>query len=196
MNIGRERADAARNRVRILAAARALMTERALSEICMDAIAERAGVGKGTLYRRFPERASLYMALLDEDARALQERVIAGFDLPKSTAARELILQLLTELFEFVVRNREILSTAASSHRAGPGRYDHPGHAWQRHSLVAFLRSAVTKGELAPMDLELWAELLLAGLHPDLIQWFIAGGSTPEQLRLRYRDAWLRQLGL
>ena len=165
------------------------MAERSLADICMDAIAERAGVGKGTLYRRFPERASLYMALLDEDARALQEQVIAGFGLPVMTSPRIFALRLLTELFDFVFRNREILSSAASSHRAGPQRYDHPGHAWQRQSLMAFLRAATRKGELAASDLEATAELLLAGLHPDLLEWLLSDSRTVEQLRTHYREA-------
>lgn len=196
VGLGRERADAARNRERILSAARALMAERPISTICMEAIAERAGVGKGTLYRRFPERASLYIALLDEDARQLQERVIAGFDLPAGTAALELVFRLLSEFFAFSLRNAEILSTALASHPAGSARYDHPGHAWQRTALIAFLKQAVRKGELAPLDLELHAELFLAGLHPDLIQWFLARGGTAELLEARYRASWSRQLGV
>lgn len=196
VGLGRERADAARNRERILGAARELMAERPISSICMDAIAERAGVGKGTLYRRFPERASLYIALLDEDAKQLQERIIAGFELPAGATALELVFRLLSELFAFSLRNAEILSTALASHPAGSARYDHPGHTWQRSSLIAFLKQAVRKGELSPLDLELHAELILAGLHPDLIQWFIARGSPPELLEARYLEAWKRQLGL
>lgn len=196
VRLGRERADAARNRERILEAARALMAERPISTICMDAIAERAGVGKGTLYRRFPERATLYIALLDEEARALQDRVIAGFELPADTTALEYIFTLLSELFRFALRHAELLSHAMASHEAGPSRYDHPGYAWQRSALIAFMKRAVQKKDLAAMDLELSAELLLAGLHPDLLQWFIARGSPPEVLEARYRDAWKRQLGV
>lgn len=196
MKLGRERADAARNRERILEAARALMAERPIQDICMDAIAERAGVGKGTLYRRFPERASLYIALLDDDSKQLQERVIAGFDLPPETMATDLVLRLLSELFDFNLRNAQILSKALASHPAGPTRHDHPGHAWQRHALAAFLRQAVRKEELPPLDLDLEAELLIAGLHPDLVLWFVSKGVDPVELKARYQAAWRRQLGL
>ena len=44
----------------------------------MDAIAAAAGVGKGTLFRRFGDRAGLALALLQEQTRALQEAIIRG----------------------------------------------------------------------------------------------------------------------
>ena len=59
-----ERADAARNRRRILAAAEKLFAENGVSCTSMDAIAAEAGVGKGTLFRRFGDRASLARCLL------------------------------------------------------------------------------------------------------------------------------------
>jgi AcrR family transcriptional regulator len=60
----RLRRDAARNRQRILAAARELFAERGL-EVGVDQIAARAGVGMGTLYRRFPTKAALIDAIFD-----------------------------------------------------------------------------------------------------------------------------------
>lgn len=44
----------------------------------MEDLARAAGVGKGTLYRRFPDRASIAVALLDEHERTLQERLLRG----------------------------------------------------------------------------------------------------------------------
>jgi AcrR family transcriptional regulator len=59
------RADAARNRQKVLAAARAVFAEHG-SEAQMDAIARRAGVGVGTLYRHFPTKQTLAEALVEE----------------------------------------------------------------------------------------------------------------------------------
>jgi AcrR family transcriptional regulator len=77
-NEPRERADAARNRRRIVAAARRLFAERGVSCTSMDAIAAEAGVGKGTLFRRFGDRATLALAVLDESERELQDAIIHG----------------------------------------------------------------------------------------------------------------------
>lgn len=74
----RERADAARNRAAILDAAAQLFAEHGVENVSMDAIAARAGVGKGTLFRRFGDKAGLAVALLDERERALQEKILFG----------------------------------------------------------------------------------------------------------------------
>lgn len=73
-----ERADAARNRRRILAAAERLFAENGVSCTSMDAIATAAGVGKGTLFRRFGDRATLALAVLDQSERELQDAVLSG----------------------------------------------------------------------------------------------------------------------
>ncbi|WP_371657689.1 TetR/AcrR family transcriptional regulator [Streptomyces sp. NBC_00280] len=61
-----ERADAARNRARLLAAAALLVAERGAGHVTMQSVAEAAGVGKGTLFRRFGDRDGLLLALLGE----------------------------------------------------------------------------------------------------------------------------------
>lgn len=73
-----ERADAARNRAKVLAAAAELFATRDPSAVTMDDIAKAAGVGRGTLYRRYPDTGSVATALLDEHERALQERLLSG----------------------------------------------------------------------------------------------------------------------
>ena len=73
-----ERIDAARNREAILEAAQRLLSCQGAESITMDRLAFEAGVGKGTLFRRFGDRAGLFHALLDETERRLQEGFIRG----------------------------------------------------------------------------------------------------------------------
>ncbi|MCV7363968.1 TetR/AcrR family transcriptional regulator [Mycolicibacterium neworleansense] len=75
---GTERADAARNRAKILAAAAGVFATRDPRTVTMDHIATAAGVGRGTLYRRYPSTTAIALALLDEHERALQQRLISG----------------------------------------------------------------------------------------------------------------------
>lgn len=74
----RERADAARNRAAVLTAAADLFAARGVANVSMDAVAAAAGVGKGTLFRRFGDKAGLAVALLDDRERALQEEILVG----------------------------------------------------------------------------------------------------------------------
>ena len=73
-----ERADAARNRRRVLAAASDLFAQDGARNVTMGDIAQAAGVGRGTLYRRYPDIAAIASALLDDHERELQEQLIRG----------------------------------------------------------------------------------------------------------------------
>src|SRR6478609_10263572 len=65
------RADAERNRRRILEAAAVVFAERGL-DVSLDDIAAAAGVGVGTVYRRFPEKDALIDALFEDKIREVQ----------------------------------------------------------------------------------------------------------------------------
>lgn len=74
----RRRADAQRNHERVLCTARRLFAERGVEHVSMDAIAVAAGVGKGTIFRAFGDRASLIGTILGEDESLLQDGLIRG----------------------------------------------------------------------------------------------------------------------
>ncbi len=73
-----QRADATRNRQAILGAAGQLVTEHGVEALSMESAAARAGVGIGTVYRHFGDRAGLAHALLDAGERQLQFAFLAG----------------------------------------------------------------------------------------------------------------------
>lgn len=73
-----ERADAARNREALLCAARRLVDERGAATVTMEEVAAAAGVGKGTVFRRFSSREGLMAAVLDFSETAWQASVISG----------------------------------------------------------------------------------------------------------------------
>ncbi|MEV7892228.1 TetR/AcrR family transcriptional regulator [Streptomyces sp. NPDC002817] len=73
-----ERSDAVRNRERLLDAARRLVVEHGIECVTMEAVAKEAGVGKGTLFRRFGDRAGLLLALLDEAEVEFEEEYTSG----------------------------------------------------------------------------------------------------------------------
>src|SRR3984893_6850780 len=73
-----ERADAARNRRLLLATAREIIAGHGAGQLTMDGLAERAGLGKGTVFRRFGSRAGIFQALLDHDERDFQQQVLYG----------------------------------------------------------------------------------------------------------------------
>lgn len=72
------RADAARNRARLLEAAARLVEEHGAAGVTMEAVAAAAQVGKGTVFRRFGDRTGLLMALLDHSEKQLQGSFLSG----------------------------------------------------------------------------------------------------------------------
>jgi AcrR family transcriptional regulator len=112
------RADAERNRQRILAAAAELFTERGL-EPSLDDVARHAGVGVGTVYRRFPDKASLADALFDKRIDALVALAEEAQAEPDAWAA---LVSFLERSGEMLVSNRglrQILMFAAEGHDRG-----------------------------------------------------------------------------
>lgn len=73
-----ERRDAARNRERLLEAARSLIETCGVKGVTMEAVARAAGVGKGTVFRRYESRAGLMAAVLDHSETDWQTQVISG----------------------------------------------------------------------------------------------------------------------
>jgi len=109
----RERSDARANRERILRAARELLSQRGADGTSIDAVAEAAGVGKGTVFRRFGDRAGLIRALLDEQMRDFQDAFLRGEPpLGPGAPARERLEAFVEELLRLQDTNLELVLAA------------------------------------------------------------------------------------
>ncbi|MFJ9705789.1 TetR/AcrR family transcriptional regulator [Streptomyces sp. NPDC101234] len=73
-----ERADAARNRALLLEAAARLVAEQGAEHVTMHEVARAAGVGKGTLFRRFGDRTGLLLTLLGDAEADFREAYTSG----------------------------------------------------------------------------------------------------------------------
>lgn len=158
-----ERADAARNRSALLNAAECLMRERGTDAITMDAVACAAGVGKGTLFRRFGDRAGLFHALLDESERRLQEGFIRGpAPLGPGSPPAERLIAFGHALLELTHARGDLLVAAEPAARGQ--RYRRPVYAAYRAHLAALLGEIVGREEAQYL-----ADVLLGALAPDLV---------------------------
>lgn len=189
----KERKDAVRNRLKILDAARVLLENRSIDQICMDELAKAAGVGKGTLYRRFEDRAALCRALLNDDAMALQNAAIDGFGAPMGPPWLPHVGRLLDALFDFGLAHTDMLSEVRALER-GAARFDHPAHRWQRDTLAIYLQKAIENGECPALATQLTAEFMLLPLDTDMLTYHLGRGLTQERIKAEFSRHW--RLGL
>ncbi|QDG65070.1 MULTISPECIES: TetR/AcrR family transcriptional regulator [unclassified Pseudarthrobacter] len=177
-----ERSDAARNRERLLGAARELIAECGPDALTMDRLAERAGVGKGTVFRRFGSRAGLMMTLLSDSEAAFQARFMFGPPpLGPGAPGLERLIAFGAERIAYVMEHGDLARAAeASAH----SRYEVPAvKLWQRH-IELLLRE-----EGMDADPLLMAMSLTATLDPDrLLHAVRVHGLAPERLTDSWRE--------
>lgn len=157
-----ERADAARNRRRILKAAERIMAERGVEGLSMNGVATAAAVGVGTLYRRFGDRAGLAYALLDEQAQEMQAAFMYGP--PPLGPGAPPVERIRAFLHAYVDDLEENLDLWLMADTASLGTRHQSGAHQVRLTHV----SVLVRGARPDADAEYLAEALLAPLATDL----------------------------
>ncbi|MCL4869681.1 MAG: TetR/AcrR family transcriptional regulator [Anaerolineae bacterium] len=165
-----ERADAAANRLLLLETAERLFAQYGVAAVNMADIAEAAGVGKGTLYRRFPNKATLCLALMDTQMRTFQDEILAR--LRQMQMQRVPYLQQLGHFLEAFVLFADIhlplLCEVQREGWLGDEGVDRP-YIWRYLTVKGLLDAAARQQEISPdLDTAYLAEALLAPLHPAL----------------------------
>ncbi|MCY0921057.1 MULTISPECIES: TetR/AcrR family transcriptional regulator [unclassified Streptomyces] len=157
-----ERADALRNREAVLAAADALFAASGSPQsVSMDDIAAAAGVGKGTLFRRFGDRAGLIGAVIASRLEPLRHAVREAQDAPGSSP-RQRVSDLLDASLRFKIENRNLMTAAEDAGLSSPYRAEHYG--WWHE----VLRTALDQVP-GVRDADFTAHALLAAIRADLV---------------------------
>ncbi|MGI5446582.1 TetR/AcrR family transcriptional regulator [Streptomyces sp. CA-243310] len=157
-----ERADALRNREAVLAAADALFAASGSPQsVSMDDIAAAAGVGKGTLFRRFGDRAGLIGAVIASRLEPLRRAVREAQDTTGSSP-RQRVADLLDASLRFKIENRNLMTAAEDAGLSSPYRAEHYG--WWHEVLRAALDEVP-----GVHDADFTAHALLAAIRADLV---------------------------
>jgi AcrR family transcriptional regulator len=160
-----------------------LIAERGADAVSMDDIAAAAGVGKGTVFRRFGSRAGLMMVLLDEDERAGQQAFLFGPPpLGPDAPPLDRLLAFGRDRLRFAHAHRELLSAANRDPHTRHGSPINAPYMVLRMHVRMLLASAGTTG-----NLDAQADALLALLDADYVeQQLDFAGQTLQTLG----DAW------
>jgi polyketide synthase 12 len=180
-----ERADAARNRRHLLATARQMLAEQGPDTLTMDRLAERASLGKGTVFRRFGTRAGIFAALLDDDETAFQQQVLAGPPpLGPGAAPLDRLIAYGRARTGFLITHGDIARAALDGHQPIPAGSQSP-------LSQAHIRVLLGQLDLGGADLDMLAIQLTAALDGPFLLYLSASGTTAApQAAERIADSW------
>ncbi len=175
------RADAARNRARLLEAAARLVAEHGAAAVTMEAVAAAASVGKGTVFRRFGDRTGLLMALLDHSEKKFQAALLSGP--PPLGPGAPPVERLRAFGCAMLRRSVDELELQLAAEPSAERRYTSPPRRFLRGHVALLLRQAAPDA-----DSELLSHTLLAYLDAALVHHLTAQCGVPPE---RLRDGWL-----
>jgi AcrR family transcriptional regulator len=149
-----------------------------VTEVSLDAVAAAAGVGKGTLFRRFGDKSGLAAALLNDRERKLQEAILRGPS-PLGPGAKpdKRVAAFTMAYLDYALANLDLIRL---SETASPGaRYRIGAYRFWKQHLDILLREAGHQ----PAAAGLLAHALLAPLAADHLQAQLSDGATAEILK-------------
>ena len=156
-----ERSDAARNREALLVAARRMVEESGVESLTMDALAREAGVGKGTVFRRFDSRAGLMAALLNHSEARFQTQIMGGPPpLGPGAEPLERLLAFGRTRLEYNLQAARLIEAAGR-----PGRRSVAAESFTNLHVVHLLRQLDVRG-----DVQFLAKALLAPLESVVVE--------------------------
>ena len=145
----------------ILEASTRVFSEKDFHEVLIDEIAEKGGIGKGTVYRYFRTKEDLYLATIEHGLERLD--AVLSDALPQEKSPTERLERLAREILAFYWDQRSLLMLLYRDERMVRGR---KGVLRERHDRLAswvqeVIREGVSRGEYRPVDPHTAAELLL-----------------------------------
>lgn len=170
------RADAARNRQKLLDAAATLFARGPADAVSLDDVVNAAGVGKGTLYRIFGDKSGLAAALLDERERTLQQQILSGRPpLGPGAEPRKRLVSFVQAYLRYVGTHLELVAMSQQSRPAA--RFDTGSHHfWRAHLTYLYTACSADQPQLA-------ADVMLAAMTAEQVGfWLRTEGRSLDQL--------------
>ncbi|GAF07724.1 TetR/AcrR family transcriptional regulator [Paenibacillus pini] len=157
--------------IRILEAARQLFTESGLEAVNMYQIAQKAGIGQGSLYRRYSDKGAICSDLLGNRSESfLTELEFNVLKSPSSASSLELLESCIEKVIDFIDEHADLLHLIKSEF-VGKGQltqFEHPIFQSLNAIVVKLLDQASNAEEIIPIDTQFTATALISALSPDV----------------------------
>lgn len=186
-----ERRDAAEHRQRILEVAQRLFAEYGVDAVSMHQIALAAGIGQGTLYRRYTNKGEICMDLFRESSERFVEEIATLLAARATSPALDRLDSVLAKCLALLEEHGALLGPAAGTNDQCPESdisrhfsFQHsPWYLWLQNVFAGLLTEAVERGEISSLDVPYTTDAILAALHPMLYSFQRKEhGFTPERI--------------
>lgn len=162
----------ARTRGRILEAARRVFARQGYHGTLMDQVAREAGLSKGALYVHFPSKEELFLALLDDAAATLVDRVTSA--IATACGGRQKVQAALEAAAAAFEENEDLTRLFLLESVGASPRVEE--HRWQLRAALtalvqAYLDEAVADGDLPPQDTALAAAVWMGATSEVVVGW-------------------------
>jgi AcrR family transcriptional regulator len=156
----------------VLDVARRLFEESGVETVSMHQIAQAAGVGQGTLYRRYPHKGELCRDLLSETVQNFRLETEAQLAEMGDRPAIERLNAILGRYLDLMDTKTALLAAIGDAcwGQRRVEKFQSPGYCWAHDTLAELLAEAVANGELRPIDPSFTADAVLAALSADVYQ--------------------------
>src|SRR5579863_7423107 len=172
-----ERRDAAEHRQRILEVAQRLFAEHGVDAVSMHQIAMEAGIGQGTLYRRYRHKGELCVDLMRERHEQFIEEIVTLLKATAESPALKRLDGVLAQCVAFLEEQGALMAPSAiadprvilcdeanETRRLSPNNV--PFYIWLQELFAELLAEAVERKELAPLDIPFTTDTILSILNP------------------------------
>ena len=185
-----ERKDAALHRKLILETAQNLFDAQGVDSVSMHQIAKTAGIGQGTLYRRYSCKGDLCIDLIMESFRKFQERLDSGLEAMNGRTVRDKLSMLLSEWIDYLAEKVQWMSainTTTFRLEDKPQFYTAPPCVYMNDTLARLIEEGAESGEVQTDDVSFAAFYILSSLTPEAILFLLKErGYTVDQLKAHY----------
>ncbi|WP_409345343.1 TetR/AcrR family transcriptional regulator [Paenibacillus sp. MBLB4367] len=169
MSIDDKRKDAQQLSGMILNTARSLFEEHGVEAVSMHQVAKSAGIGQGTLYRRYANKGDLCLDLMKDRFRYLSEEWTSYLERHKDVPVAEQLRAIMSMLIRFVEKDADWIATIQSSSSCSSDRlnfFESPPYVYMFKTLCSLFDEAAESGESSHVESPFVAHMFISCLSP------------------------------
>lgn len=186
-----------RTRERILEAALRVFSRKGYHDTRVDEIVEESDTSKGAVYFHFPSKEQIFLALVDEFAGLLEQKLLDTIR-SEGDGVRGVDAALRVGLDTFAKYRSLAKIFLVQAVGLGSAFEDKRRHILERFAAVikTYLDQAIAEGEIPAIDTEVTALAWIGAINEVVIRWVYTGEPSPQDIQPVLRTLLLRSIGV